>query len=191
MYVLLYFNKDYDASEAFVIAVSHDYDKLSAKLNDLITQTELAKAHNAKISNRVQQEFAKFIIENAEFWERNRHAIMNPYRKDGLFVKELSNSHPFSVPVPSGCLLLNNQSYICPDNITVKLTDTEIDNIVDNVIHNLARTTDYSYYKYINWDKISEPIPVFSYNYLYDEYKSIKIDYRTDNLSIDDVEFIE
>ena len=152
---------------------------------------ELAKAHNAKISNRVQQEFAKFVIENTEFWQRNRHAILNPYRTDGLFVKELTNNHLFSVPAPSGCLLLNDESHIYPDNNTIKLTDTNIDNIINNVIYHLARTTEYNNHRYINWDKISEPIPVFGYSYLYDEYKSIIIDYRTDNLSIDDVEFIE
>lgn len=191
MYALLYFEKDYECSEAFVIATSWDYDKLSDKLNQLITETELKRAHNKKIQDIINDEFRKFVIENKEFWKRNRHAIMNPYRKDGLFIKELSNSHPFSVPTPSGCALLNNQSYICPDNITIKLTDTEIETIVDSAIHALCSFTDYKNIQYINWDKITEPIPTFGYNYLYDEIKYIGVDYNVNNLSIDDVEFIE
>ncbi len=164
MYILQKHNDYEDDSNVQMIACSHDFDKLAEMKAGFVKLHENWLKLNQENQSKYREEWIKYTEENYQFWLRHKYAIGNPKHPDSLWVfVKFNNERMFA---PSG---------ICPEYLQRReppkpawevtgqypIELIELERL--ELIKNLSRCTDYTYHKYIDWESIDEPMPIFDY----------------------------
>lgn len=149
-----------------LLSVAKDREKLELLVELSHEEYLETKKKSDEFQIQFRKDFSEFVKINEKFWNNNIQAIKNCYHPEGLWVKtEYVGGWK---PQFSGVSPHSNIYDFCPNSynkVISPYSDEEKLNQQKSFAKYLSQLRYYSYIKYIDWDKITDPIPVFVADY--------------------------